>query len=120
MFLPLATAPFDMVSAAGYGYNVFLVFNVGIFDNNGDYGNGAPRLQSLDNERIDYDYEMPNAKFDLKIVGRMAAVEMAVREWYWSLAWNQGTIPIHHQSNLDGGFSLTVLISLVSDDTPKS
>ena len=39
----LATAPFDMVSAAGYGCNVFVAFNVGIFDNVGDYDTASSK-----------------------------------------------------------------------------
>ena len=46
--LPLATAPFDMVSAAGYGCNLFfLAFNVGIFSNGRD--DSSRRMKSLPN-----------------------------------------------------------------------
>jgi len=43
--LPLATVPFDMVSAEGYGCNLFLLFDVGIIDT----GDSAPRMQPLPN-----------------------------------------------------------------------
>jgi len=43
--LPLATEPFDMVSAEGYGCNFGLAFNVGIFDK----GDSSPRMQPLPN-----------------------------------------------------------------------
>jgi len=48
--LPLATAPFDMISAAGYGCNVFLAFNVGIFSSERD--DSSRRMKSLPKPRL--------------------------------------------------------------------
>ena len=59
--LPLATAPFDLVSAIGYGCNLYLAFNVGIIDTS----DGAPRMLPLPKLQEESAYKAPTAKFDL-------------------------------------------------------
>ena len=54
--LPLATVPFDMVSSAGYGCNLYLAFNVGIME----ASHTAPKMEE---ENID----VTRAKFDLTV-----------------------------------------------------
>ena len=61
--LPLALTPYDMVSAVGYGCNLFLAFNVGIIETK----EGAPMMQQLPTYERMNDFEAPNAMFDLSI-----------------------------------------------------
>jgi non-ribosomal peptide synthetase component F len=61
--LPLATTPFDKVSAQGYGCNVCLAFNVGIFETSA----GAPKMQPLPKFDEGNSDVAPTAKFDLTV-----------------------------------------------------
>eukprot|EP00984_Skeletonema_dohrnii_P018334 scaffold8539_cov133-Skeletonema_dohrnii-CCMP3373.AAC.1 len=61
--LPLATAPFDLVSAIGYGCNLCLAFNVGIIDTS----DSAPRMQPLPKLQEENGYKGPTAMFDLTV-----------------------------------------------------
>eukprot|EP00521_Asterionellopsis_glacialis_P014480 CAMPEP_0195308118 /NCGR_PEP_ID=MMETSP0707-20130614/38061_1 /TAXON_ID=33640 /ORGANISM="Asterionellopsis glacialis, Strain CCMP134" /LENGTH=564 /DNA_ID=CAMNT_0040372377 /DNA_START=439 /DNA_END=2129 /DNA_ORIENTATION=- len=61
--LPLATVPFDLVSAAGYGSNLYLAFNVGIIDT----CDGAPKEHPLPELQKGIGYAAPTAKFDLSV-----------------------------------------------------
>ncbi len=45
--LPLATVPFDMVSAEGYGCNLYLAFNVGIIDDMDDIKNNIQIMKNI-------------------------------------------------------------------------
>ncbi len=67
--LPLATVPFDMVSAEGYGCNLYLAFNVGIIDDMDDAGAPRPRMQPLPNfqGQDGNGNESLTSKFDLTI-----------------------------------------------------
>ena len=53
-----ATAPFDLVSAIGYGCNLYLAFNVGIIDTS----DGAPRMLPLPKLQEGSAYKAPTAK----------------------------------------------------------
>src|SRR6056300_368235 len=62
--LPLATTPYDKVSAAGYGCNVSLAFNVGIIETSGS----APKMQPLPKSEGGNNSDVaPTAKFDLTV-----------------------------------------------------
>src|SRR6056300_496762 len=61
--LPLATTPYDKVSAAGYGCNVSLAFNVGIIETSGS----APKMQPLPMREGGNSDVAPTAKFDLTV-----------------------------------------------------
>src|SRR6056300_1642077 len=61
--LPLATTPYDKVSAAGYGCNVSLAFNVGIIETSGS----APKMQPLPKSEEGNGFKAPEAMFDLTV-----------------------------------------------------
>src|SRR6056300_1670034 len=61
--LPLATTPYDKLSAAGYGCNVSLAFNVGIIETSGS----APKMQPLPKFEGGNSDVAPTAKFDLTV-----------------------------------------------------
>jgi hypothetical protein len=62
--LPLATAPFDMISAAGYGCNLYLAFNVGILETSSD---SAPKTQPLPRLENGEDIVARRAKHSLTV-----------------------------------------------------
>src|SRR5210317_423370 len=61
--LPLATAPYDKLSAAGYGCNVCLAFNMGIVETS----DSAPKMQPLPKFEGGNSDAAPTAKFDLTV-----------------------------------------------------
>ena len=61
--LPLATAPFDMVSSEGYGCNFCLAFNVGIME----ASHTAPKMQPLPKLEDGNGLRAPAAMFDLTV-----------------------------------------------------
>jgi hypothetical protein len=60
--LPLARTPYDMITAAGYGCNVYLTFNVGIVDTS----EVSPEMQPLPTFEGSCN-DARNAKFDLTV-----------------------------------------------------
>src|SRR6056300_1790097 len=61
--LPLATTSYDKVSAAGYGCNVSLAFNVGIIETS----DTAPKMQPLPKLEGGNGFKAPEAMFDLTV-----------------------------------------------------
>src|SRR6056300_1261722 len=61
--LPLATAPYDILAAEGYGCNVSLWFNVGIIETS----DSAPKMQPLPKFEEGNSDAAPTAKFDLTV-----------------------------------------------------
>src|SRR6056300_45537 len=61
--LPLATTPYDKVSAAGYGCNVSLAYNVGIMNTSGS----SPKMQPLPKFEGGNGFKAPEAMFDLTV-----------------------------------------------------
>ena len=64
--LPNATTPYDMVSNMGYGCNVYLAYNVGIFGSSSKSNimKSAPQFQSVN---VDAQEEVTAANFDLSV-----------------------------------------------------
>src|SRR5210317_365987 len=61
--LPLARTPYDMITAAGYGCNVYLTYNVGIMNTS----EGSPKMQPLPNFDEESCDNARKAKFDFKV-----------------------------------------------------
>ena len=61
--LPLARTPYDMITAAGYGCNVYLTYNVGIMNTS----DGSPKMQPLPNLLEGDGRIAPRVKMDLTV-----------------------------------------------------
>ncbi|KAL7447795.1 hypothetical protein ACHAWC_000112, partial [Mediolabrus comicus] len=61
--LPLARTPYDMITAKGYGCNVYLTYNVGIMNTS----EGSPKMQPLPNLDEENANLAPRAKLDLTL-----------------------------------------------------